>query len=182
VDTVAETATESTSDVTEVVDRVARASTETVAEVLDGASGTVDAVRSTATAWAGTVAETSDPVAAVPEPVVSALAVRPVSEPRTRGDGTPSLGGPVTFAARSGSSEPAPSGATPSDPTSRTDPAPLPGSGTAPRSSLDGGSSSRDAAVLTLLLVIALVLARWSRREGELRISPVFLSLQERPG
>jgi hypothetical protein len=36
--------------------------------------------------------------------------------------------------------------------------------------------------MLATLLIIALVLLRWSRRDDEHRYSPVFLSLAERPG
>jgi hypothetical protein len=45
-----------------------------------------------------------------------------------------------------------------------------------------GGRPARDAAVLATMLLIVLVLARWSRREVGRRPTLVFLSLAERPG
>ena len=57
-----------------------------------------------------------------------------------------------------------------------------PGSGLGGLDILRGGSSTQDVAVLATLLLIALAVARWSRREAEHRLSPVFLSLVERPG
>lgn len=48
--------------------------------------------------------------------------------------------------------------------------------------SLRSPSSSQDVGVLATLILIALALVRWSRREAELRLSPAFLSLPERPG
>jgi hypothetical protein len=58
----------------------------------------------------------------------------------------------------------------------------LPTASASPRDGLRIGTPSPDAGMLATLLIIALVLVRWSRREDEHRYSPVFLSLAERPG
>lgn len=50
------------------------------------------------------------------------------------------------------------------------------GARSGPRMSVD------DLAAFLMLMAILLGLGRWSRREAELRLSPVFLSLAERPG
>jgi hypothetical protein len=85
-----------------------------------------------------------------------------------------SAGAPASDAPSTHSGEPVPIGpATPEEavPT-----------GTAARDTMRGGSSTHDLAALAAPIFIALALVRWSRREAELRYSPVFLSLAERPG
>jgi hypothetical protein len=54
--------------------------------------------------------------------------------------------------------------------------------GTSTNDSLRGGSSLQDFAAVLVAIMIALGLVRWSRRDTEMRYSPVFLSLAGHPG
>jgi hypothetical protein len=58
----------------------------------------------------------------------------------------------------------------------------VPPTGMSARDSLRGGSSFSDVAAILAAMFIALGLVRWSRRESEMRYSPVFLSLAGHPG
>jgi hypothetical protein len=135
----------------------------------------VDPTGSTVVDSGGTTQPSSDPVdleKAIRDLPIARLAETPLA--------------PVT--ATSGTSTDVPASDAPSSPRGEPVPiAPVPPedaipTGTAARDTQRGGSSTQDLAALAAAIFIALALVRWSRREAELRYSPVFLSLAERPG
>lgn len=208
VDEVTETATEALDDATDAtvgtVEDVLDTAVETVEGIVETTVDTAELVAGDATGTVEQVADDAiDPrVGSAPPPpagedrppVPDAVSEPPATDRPGDGDRRPTANeaGRTPAAALKVASEahgrglgPTTSGPPSAEPLVPRDPA---GAGAASSASADSPTNLRvpaqgqDLGLTAALLLVALVLVRWSRREDALRFSPAFLSLAERPG